>query len=411
MAHQRVLPAVFGTSVRKLGSASVQASNERLCRIVTGRPAILKLQRELAELASRTWQTGEADTLDYLTSTPAASKKIPHVLLFDDPSSRQSAPSAAVFLFEYKTPLGGTRVFASDDGTGRRNIIALPQHRARVAALASRTLFDRGAHIVHLGFCESFRSADESRDPISGRACSPRSPGGSPAAEIIAAEFRRHKPCSHAADWAFSEREVASYLPLLGTFEATLAAIGRKTRTNLRYYRRRCEAEFGCYFVAEAKPTLEEFLAFNRESTYAVSDELAAYRFHTTRSIPNCFMPGLRDRNGRWLSLVGMRRHNTFVELDWQMNRADMPASSLCTVMRSYLIEHEISLGSTRLYIEGGTPQPLRHSFVHHTLSEVTVVRRSAYVRLLERFSPILFPPRNYIRHLLSDPTLLWKPW
>lgn len=411
MEQQRSLPAVFATHAATRVSDALEASLAAPYRIVSGREAILQMQPELADLAARTGQTGEADNLDYLTSTPAASKKIPHVLLIHKPNPGSRNPAAAAFLFEYKTPFCGARVFAADDGTGRRNIIAPPHLRAQVAAFAARTLVERGAHIVHLGFCEMFSSQDESRDPVSGLIAGPQSPAGRPASEIIAAEFRVRGPRRVAAEWAFSQRDVASYLPLLDTFDATLARIGRKTRTNLRYYRRRCEAAEGCCFVPAARPTLTEFLAFNRETTYAVSDELASHRFQTAQAIPGYCIRGVLDRHGRWLSLVGLRRHNTFVELDWQMNRAGLPASSLATVMRSYLIEHETTLGSTRLYMEGGTPQAIGHSFLRHTLSELTLVRKSPYVSLLERFSPHVFPPRNYIRHLLNDPTLLWNPW
>jgi hypothetical protein len=127
--------------------------------------------------------------------------------------------------------------------------------------------------------------------------------------------------------------------------------------------------------------------------------------------LPNAGLRGIRDREGRWLSLVGLRRQNRFAEIDWQMNRADLPAHSLATVLRSYLIEHEIAQGSTRLYIEGGTPQPIIRSFAKRRIAELTVRRDSWYVRLLERFASVVFPPKNYVGQTLINPDLHWKRW
>jgi thymidylate synthase ThyX len=76
--------------------------------------------------------------------------------------------------------------------------------------------------------------------------------------------------------------------------------------------------------------------------------------------------------------------------------------------MRAYLIEHEVSLGSTRLYIEGGTPQFIAGSFLRHRVGELTVTRNSRYVALLRRFGRHLFPPKNHIGQLLRDPALDW---
>jgi len=190
-----------------------------------------------------------------------------------------------------------------------------------------------------------------------------------------------------------------------------LARIGAKTRANLRYYRRRCDRELGAEFVPDADVSRSEFLAFNRDCTYDVSDELATFRYESLRAHQNQSLHGVRSCNGRWLSLIGVRHHNGFVEVDWQMNRADLPNLSLSTVMRSFLIEHEISVGSTRLYIEGGTPHSIARSFLKQRIGELTVVRNSYYVRLLERFAPIIFPPKNYVGQTLTDPELRWKRW
>jgi hypothetical protein len=382
------------------------SSDGPIVRILRGREAILAAQPQLAALARSTSQTGEADSLGYFLSTPNALKKIHHLLLIHD--SRTSGLVAAVRLFEYKTVFGPTRVFTCDDSSGRRNVLAPPGLRARYATIAARTLIGRGAHIVQISFSDGHhdgvRVASAADQPNAGGALQTvddelrRSPGAESARRVV-------------AQWTLYEKDLPSYLALLPTFDATLARIGSKTRTNLRYYRRRCELELGAYFVPDAALSLTEFLAFNRECSFAVDEKLAAFRYRMLTTQPTCLLRGVRDARGRWLSLVGIRRQNGFVEMDWQMNRAGLPRASLATVLRSYLIEYEIGLGSTRLYMEGGTAQAIGHSFLRERVAELTMKRGSSYVRLLERFGPSIFPPQNSICDALRNPQLQWRPW
>jgi hypothetical protein len=317
--------------------------------------------------------------------------------------------AGAILLFEYKAGLAGARVFASGDGSGRRDVLAAPELRARMAAFAARTLIEQGAHLVQIAFCETHNSYGEVRTKLDPEAV-PDVPHEGVAEQVIAAELRGAGR-KISAQWTLREMEVPAYLPLFATEQATLARIGQRTRSNLRYYRRRAELDLGARFEASAQITREEFLAFNRVCTYSVPDAMAGFRYDAVKRLaPGC-LRGVRDGAGRWLSLVGTRRHDGFVEIDWQMNRADLPQYSLGTVMRAYLIEHEIGLGSTRLYIEGGTPQPIGRSFVKQRLGELTVKRDSAYVRLLERFASVVFPPKNYVGQTLIHPDLHWKRW
>ena len=351
------------------------------------------------------------DSLAHFLSTPDAIKKIPHVVLIGYPTPGADGLVGAVLVYEYQTPLGGTRVFATGDGSGRRDVLASPGMRSRTAAIAARTLMERGAHIVHTAFCEEHIGCDDERDtgtgalPINTRACD------GAAEQSISSELKNRKTGRINAEWTLREHEIPAYLPLLPTFDETLARIGAKTRTNLRYYRRRCERELGAYFVPHVCISLSEFLAFNRDCTYAVSVELATFRYKSLQGQPNQSLHGVRDGDGRWLSLIGVRNHSGFVEVDWQMNRANLPNLSVATVMRSYLIDYEISVGSTRLYMEGGTPHSIARSFLKQRIGELTVARDSYYVRFLERFGPWVFPPKNYVGQTLLNPNLEWKQW
>ncbi len=350
----------------------------------------------LADLAARCDQAGEADNLAYFLSTPDALKKTPYLLLSGNLEHR---PVSAVLLFEHRLGPLASRVFSTGDISGRRSVFAAPEHRAQAAALAARSLLERGAHMVHLTFSETHSGAGilrEKNDPQLA------------AAAQIALELR-FAGGRVRREWTFADREVPLYLPLLETYDKTLARIGKRTRTHLRYYRRRSELDLGATFVPEAQLTLEEFLAFNRACMYAVPQKLAAGRFHSFASLSGGVLRGVRDGQGQWLSLVGIRRQNGFAEIDWQMNRDALPAYSLSTTMRSYLIEHEIGEGSTRLYFEGGTWQPIVHSFASERLGELSVRRDSYYTRMLARYASRIFPSRNYLGQTLVNREIIWN--
>ena len=398
--------------VAPLEKRVAHTSCERASWVFKGRGSILRFQPLLAKLAERSGLTGEANSLDYFLSTPDAIKKVPYLLLIGNASASTwnentgAGLEGAVLLFEYRTRLRGTRVLSTADSTGRRNVLATPDSRARIAAFAARKLLQNGAQVVRIAFSETHRGTtargqyqDHFVFPAAGECAS-----------SIAAEFRHGSSRRHG-QWTFSEEEAPLYLPLLEDFDKTRARIGQRTRSNLRYYRRRAEQDLGASFVPKVNISLPEFLRFNAECTYAVPAELATWRYHSLRSLAHSALSGVRDRDGRWLSLVGMRRNGRYVELDWQMNRAHMPTASLATVMRSYLIEHEIRLGNTRLYIEGGTPQPIGFSFLKERVGELIVKKRSLYVAALERSASRVFPAKNRLAQCLGNPSVKWTDW
>ena len=273
-------------------------------RVLRGRRAILALQPVLAELAARCDLAGEADNLAYFLTTPEALKKTPYLLLAGNLELR---PASAVLLFEHRLGPLASRVFSTADISGRRSVLAAPEHRAQTAAFAARTLLELGAHMVHLTFSQTHSGAalaPAESDPQ-------RTAEAQIALELGSADGRLR------SEWTFAEREVPLYLPLLETYDKTLSGIGKRTRTHLRYYRRRSELDLGATFIPDAQLTLEEFLAFNRECMYAVPQKLAAGRFRSLASLSGGALRGVRDGHGRWLCLVGMRRQNGFAEIDW----------------------------------------------------------------------------------------------
>jgi hypothetical protein len=93
------------------------------------------------------------------------------------------------------------------------------------------------------------------------------------------------------------------------------------------------------------------------------------------------------------------------------MNRVGLPRHSLSTVMRSYLLEHEIALGTKQLEFEGGTAHSMRHAFVNSKAADMIVVRRSLCGWLLRRSARWIFPDNNFVRTALLDKELQWRPW
>jgi hypothetical protein len=134
-----------------------------------------------------------------------------------------------------------------------------------------------------------------------------------------------------------------------------------------------------------------------------VQDALARWRYDAIHSAPGMLFAGVRAKNGRWLSLIGGRRHMQVTEIDCQMNLAGLPRYSLSTVMRSYLLEHEVALGTRRLAFTGGTPHSMRHSLVPVEAVDVIALRRSASARMLRTFARWIFPEQNFLGQALQD--------
>ncbi len=358
--------------------------------IVTGRSAILTYGPALVALAERTGQPGIMDHLDYFLHFKDALKKIPHLVLLRNQAEELQA---ALLIYEYKLLGGGMGIFATDDVGGRRTLIAPTATRSAIARQAAEALMRNGARVVFQSFIEE--TLDESL-------LLPRPARGGSAAWRVATQ----------------RRMIRAFLPLEATYDATLSKLGQHTRRNMRAFRRKAETQLGTVFVPEARLSRFEFRAFNRASTYAVPDAVAAWRYDAITTVSGGFFSGVRDRNGGWLALAGGRRHHDTVEVDWQMNRDDLPALSLGTVLRAYLLEHEVARGTKVLFFEGGTPHAMRLSFHFSMVRDLVVGKPLPGTRHLQRVVPVLrsyinrrLPQSAFILKILTDPQLTWRRW
>jgi hypothetical protein len=356
---------------------------------VRGRAAVIALQSLLVELSERTGQTGAMDAIDVFLGAPTAIQKTPYLLLVGlrDGVIPEAAGAndldGAVLIYEYRVAGRGTSVFATDDVTGARTVIAPERIRTEIAELACRKLLELGAAMAMITL---------EGETVAGR----RSVPGRWAACRMATRLRM----------------VPKYLPLADTLDATLATLGNDTRRNFRRYRRRLEVEFGAEFVSMVEMGREEFLELNRASTNPVAEAVAIWRYESLAQIARPMFCGLRAADGQWLSLIGGRRQGGATEIDWQINLAGMARYSLSTAMRAFLLEHEVELGTDRLVFEGGTPHPMRHSFVASNAVDIVVVRVGSPVAwMLSRISRWVLPAKNFLGAALRDPELNWTGW
>jgi hypothetical protein len=378
VALGRALPRWFDGEPRSesLALAAVE--------VLRGRRAVLAQRNLLIELSQRTGQAGVMDALEVWLGAPTASTKIPCLVLVGTRDATHPGTAAddldgAVLLYEYTFAGRGTGVFATDDLNGERTVLAPAGMRAEIAEIACRTLLENGAKVALVALTGDTEAA---RRPVT---------EAGPACRI-----------------AIRKRLVPRYLPLAATFESTLATLGKHTRRNLRYYRRKLEADMAVQFVARVQMDREQFLAMNRASINPSPDDVAAWRYQSMAQLPDPIFHGLRSADGRWLSLVGGRRQADAVDIDWQMNLAGLPRYSLSTVMRAFLLEYEIAQGTRKLLFEGGTPHSMRHSFACTDAVDVIVERRCAKAWLLRRFARWIFPEKNFLGQALRDKDLLW---
>ena len=351
-------------------------------QIVSGHQAILAQSDLLSRFAERCDQAGAMEDLTYFLGKPGFLKRLPRLMLIAESSELSSETLlGALLLFEYQIAGCRTGLYATNDRSGRNTLVAPAPLRSRIAHFATQTLLERGAHVAMITYRE---------EP----------------AEAVAMPV--YLPPRVSSRWANRTREIAEYLPLEKTFDATLARIGQRTRSNMRYYRRRAEKELGCVFVPFAKITRADFLAFNQECMFAVPDAVAGWRYDALKELSQPLLMGMRDRNGRWLSLAGGRRFKAGTELLWQMNRDGLPLYSLSLVLRSYFVEHEIAAGSARFYIEGGTSHPIRHSFITERLTDLTAMRPSAVAFAVRKLARHVIPSDNELAKMFSDTGLLW---
>ena len=371
--------------------------------ILKGADAILEQSPLLEDLAVRCGQPGAMHWLKYFLTASSVLKKIPYLVLvpragakpeeMKSCSLRAGQVRAAVLMFEYHILGLPTRAFSTDDVSGFRTVIAPVEQRAAMAELAASAVLESGAQFVLVSYCEAGCDAVE-------QAGAPRLTSGG------------------KLEWARRIRPVEKTLPLAASFDATLARLGKATRFNLRYYRRRLLKKMSCEFVADARSLLREadLDALNAASLNPVAPENFRLQYRSACDLPGGFVVGLRDGEGKWLSLIGGWRQQEATVLYWQMNAAGYEKDSLGTVMRSYFLEHEVERGARQLVVYGGTTHSMGNSFVRESVTDLVVRQRSWQATLLRAAShgycaiERLAGKPNFLARAIARDKLHWQP-
>jgi hypothetical protein len=388
---------MFSSSAFDVNASAAMVVEQATVHLVKGHEKVRPLAEFLKEFGVRCGQPGAMQDLGFFLSKPGKMARMPYLLVvsrgktFDVEKAQLDELVGVLLIFEYRAMGRATGGFATNDRSGRSTLLALPGCEQYVVAMAVQALVKRRARVVMV----SYRNESQ----VGGVALRALD---QPPLHVAAGK-------KSVARWVTRERTIPGYLPLETTFDATLAKIGQRTRSNLRYYRRRAEKQLGCKFLPEIEITRAELLRFNQECMYAVPASVAAWRYDSLKELSEPLLMGLKDGEGRWLSMLGGRRYGGRSEILWQMNVDGRAADSLSTVMRAYFIENEIAQGSTRMYIEGGTPQPIRFSFVEERLIDLAVVRRSTVGQMMSRLAKYYISPDNDLANMLEASDLAWQ--
>lgn len=155
--------------------------------------------------------------------------------------------------------------------------------------------------------------------------------------------------------WHF--REVRLRLDLSGGPEAAMGRFGQKMRRNLRYYRRRAENELGCRLLPEMLPEQrrQAVEALFDKGRYPTGADRAWRLEAALQATPGHFAMGLQNAHGEWLSYITGWRGADGTHIEWQLNYDHHENASISTVMRSYLLEHELIRQSPAIIFVGET--------------------------------------------------------
>lgn len=350
-------------------------------QVVRGRAAVLSWKEKLVALSERCGQSGAMAHLEYYLARPAFVRKKPTLIL----TFRRDRDDleAAVLVYEYQVMGIGCRLVVSDYVGTFQTVIAPAGERAKAAFVAGKILAQRGALLAHV----SYEGEQPRMDPVA----------------------RERRAAGGWMTWAILQRQTIGYVRVEDTVDATLAHLGKHTRRNLRYYRRRADTTLKQELIDHPQITVNEFVNFSRVCTFPLTEAQALKRHGTIKQMPpNYLFLGIRAANGDWLSMIGGRSHEGNTHIEWQMNRADMSSHSLCTLMRSHLIEYEVNRKTRKIYFVGGTGHSIRTALIPEVkVADLMVLNGWVPRRLLLK----LAPPDSFVGEMLANTALEWHRW
>jgi len=195
---------------------------------------------------------------------------------------------------------------------------------------------------------------------------------------------------SAARSLVFHEIIPGDRLPLASTYAEFLAALGKHTRRNIRYYTRRTAAA-GIQFdpaVPEA-----EYTAAVRRLSASAEFPIAERRLSRDLRLMETYQGdrfALRDHVGAIVAvLCGFYSNDRFYLLS-QVNDARLASLSLSLVLRGHTIEHLIQSGVRELQFMGGTSLALGRFCDRLNYSSYFLDRRHLVFSPLKRVASVL---------------------
>lgn len=347
-------------------------SAEYQIRHVKGTAEIMRHREVLFDFALKAGQPTAMSGLELLLHHSYTSRKLPHLFWIGtggepDSLSLDSLVGCALF-FEYLIGPYGTGFLATGCSDGVGTVVAPEEIRAWVATVLTR----RALHHARMVLA-SFRTLN----------------GDIPVCSCLD---------NSSSTFTMQAREARDTLALQPSYDRTLSLLGKRTRNHLRYYRKRLQKETGCEFVRRAADRIsnKDLAAINNASIQPIDQSVFDLRFHTVARSAGGYVHGLQCPDGRWLALAGGWRQGSTSLLEWQVNTAGLPHISITTAFRAYLIENEISLGTTQLRFHGGTPHSICNSFQHDDIVDI-IARRSG---------PIPFVIERLMRAFANQPSV-----
>jgi hypothetical protein len=239
----------------------------------------------------------------------------------------QSAMVGVVYTEEMRVCGAASGWVFGGDEMGRGLVLASPEREAEVLATACEYLLQHGVHALRL----MWRSTGNEILPI----------------------LRLERPGIQV--WCRSEvRREGDWLHLAPDYETFLNQLGTHTRRNLRYYRRRAEAE-GFRFIPKLPfPQYEAAVAaLTRTSEARRDNSVRDRRFFQQFGSP--VLAGLAAPDGTLVSVMGAVRSGENVHVLSQLND-ETRRFGVSLVLRGYLIEHLIQQGISSLhFVNGGS--------------------------------------------------------
>jgi hypothetical protein len=229
-------------------------------------------------------------------------------------------------------------------------------------------------------------------------------------ASVAGEDFSREAAAlKDKASCAVQMRPINEKLLLKATVDETLATLGAHTRRNLRYYARRADTELGARFSVNGPVSAAEFLEMNRQSGFAASEAVARWRYMNLREFDGSFVAAVRGADGRCLSLLGGRVSGETADVDWQMNRTELAAFSLSTVMRAHMIEYLVGRGVKVMRFEGGTPHSMKLAFQEERVGDLLLIRKTLGAWFVERVLAGVLPHDNRFANVFRYKLLEWQ--